>query len=217
MRIGTLVATLCFILALVLSGGSVVSKVEAKGATRSLGASTKVASVGRVEHIDLDRRILAVRMKAGVANFDLSSPILIEYRSTSEIKVGDLIDVRYSENAIRVTRIGKGRRVIVEEKPFAKLAEKTKPLPPTEVRPQSRPLPPAAPPRKLLRRQTATNYGTFECADANKDGRLSPVELATTIKDLTMEEFHRYDKNRNATVDRSEFLEAVKDKRDRDN
>ena len=215
MRIGILASTLCLALAVVVWGEGTVSEVRATGSVKSSGGPAKMISKGRIENVDLDKGILVVRMRGGAANFDLSTPVLIGYHSVSEIGVGDVVDIRYVENGIRIARIEKGRRPSIEVRPLAKPAEKPKPLPSVEPRTPPQPLPPAASPRKLQRRHSETNHDTFEYADANKDGRLSPVELTTVIKDLTMEEFRRYDKNRNNSVDRSEFLEAVKDRKDR--
>lgn len=47
--------------------------------------------------------------------------------------------------------------------------------------------------------------GHFKDVDNNKDGRISPVELAAVINDLTMHDFKKYDRNGDGYLDEAEY------------
>ena len=50
-----------------------------------------------------------------------------------------------------------------------------------------------------------TRGSGFDDVDANKDGKVNPVELSVIVPNLTMEQFKGFDKNSDGTLNRSEF------------
>ena len=65
--------------------------------------------------------------------------------------------------------------------------------------------------KKLPRRAKIGDGESFENVDIKKDGKITPVELSIVIKDLTMEQFRKYDKKHRGYLDKKEYLEAVKE------
>jgi hypothetical protein len=203
------VVALCLIVVVTAQSQDLSEKQRGGQGTSPINSTRREFS-GRVEKVDVERNIMSVKGKGGTANFDVSEPILYGYRSLLEISTADVVGISYVESGIRIRRIQNGKISSTEVLYGGKTSRH-----PLSANLQSVPqfLPRTSSSRKLQRQPSTESLGSFEKADVNKDGRLSPVELTAVMKDLTMEEFKQYDKNRNAFVDKKEFADAVKDQR----
>jgi hypothetical protein len=111
------------------------------------------------------------------------------YRVFSEIRVGDSVAVSYMPQGIRVTRLS------------------------------DRPVPDAASSwtsgrwTGKLKRAPRRSGLDFDDVDANKDGKITPVELSVLIPDITLERFRRYDVNKKGYLNRAEFEAAMRQER----
>lgn len=115
-------------------------------------------------------------------------PVLSGYRTFSDIRVGDSVAVSYLPAGIRVVRL--------VGKPGADVD-----------------VPPATRQRRtgrLLRRDAHGSGGAFSDVDANKDGKITPVELSVLIPDITLDRFRRHDANNDGYLNRAEFTEALR-------
>jgi hypothetical protein len=159
-------------------------------------ARSRTAFTGKVVRVDGALETFAVRGKDATVTFDASRPVLRGYRSLSEMRVGDLVAVSYVDDGISVARqsgVHPGR--------------------PEAAGPRLEKVPTRGSGR--LMRVVQSGGGTFDDADANKDGKITPVELSAVIPDVTMEEFRKYDTNRDGSLDRAEFANALKSRRTR--
>ena len=171
-----------------------VARPEARPAAKAGFAGTVVA-------VDVGAATFSLKEKGNVIGFDASNPVLAGYRTLADMRVGDAVRVSYTASGIEVTKLG-GRRERAARKeggaetqpPQARVREK----PPKWV-------------KKLPRRAKIGDGESFEDVDIKKDGKITPVELSIVIKDLTMEQFRKYDKNHRGYLDKKEFLEAVKE------
>ncbi len=143
---------------------------------------------GKVVRINLASETLSLKNRENTVTFDASTPILSGYRVFSDIRVGDSVAVSYAPNGIRVARLA--------DRPVAEDVER----------------PPASRQRKAggpLRRDPRATGTDFDDVDANKDGKITPVELSAVIPDITLDRFRRYDANHDGYLNRAEFAEAV--------
>jgi hypothetical protein len=171
------------------SGNTVKKSSEPRRSSSSLGS--KRAIEGRVIRLDQVAGILSIRVNGQVVTFDAYNPILSGYKTLADIHAGDAVGVAYTATGMIVMRLsGKGARSSVEQ--VAPKVEAPKTV------------------TKLLKRKAATSGDTFDDADVNKDGMITPVELSIVIPDITMERFRRYDRNGSGRLDKSEFSEAIK-------
>ncbi|OPY65096.1 MAG: EF hand [Syntrophorhabdaceae bacterium PtaU1.Bin034] len=169
------------------------SKVE-KAATRKPAspkrANERSAFVGRIVEINPRVETLSVKGRGSTVTFDVSNPMLSGYKVLSDIRTGDRVAVVYIPNGIRVTKLtGKSEPSAKEE--------------PHSVRQKGQT-------RRLQRPAKKGNGGTFDEVDANKDGRITPVELSVEITNITMDRFRQYDRTGDGYLDKNEFFEALR-------
>ncbi len=159
-------------------------------------ARSRTAFTGKVMRVDGALETFAVRGKDAMVTFDASRPVLHGYRSLAEMRVGDIVAVSYVDDGISVVRqsgVHPGR----PETAGTRLEK-------VPTRGSGR-----------LMRVVQTGGGTFEDADANKDGKITPVELSAAVPDVTMKEFRKYDTNGDGSLDRAEFANALRSRRAR--
>ena len=183
---------------------SIVTFVESREDSR-----TSSVFYGKVEKLDSSSGTLSIRGKSNSVTFDATNPILSGYQSFSEVKIGDLVGIQYIQKGIKIVRMGavtKKPSISEDSKAEKKLKispEKEKKLPPQHKNGLM----------KLQKRINGNRKGdglSFEDADINRDGNLSPVELSIIIKDLTMERFKEWDRNGNGFIDKREFADIFK-------
>ena len=153
---------------------------------------------GRVEQVDVAARSFSVSNRGNRIGFDASNPIFTGYQSLSDVEIGDRVAVSYTTDGIRVTKLSAGRpsgrkgKAEAKEEP-AFQAEK-----------------PGKAARRLIKIAKQPDPTGFSEADIKKDGKITPVGLSVVIKDVTMDEFKKYDKNHHGYLTKAEFLDAVK-------
>ena len=145
---------------------------------------------GKVLEVKLSSRIIVIRDGENTVRFDASNPVFSGYRSLSDVKACDVIALSYTTKALKVTKV-EGKAA----------------CPPGGM--------PDLSPRKkdvkgLYRRPKQDDVGSFDGADVNKDGRLTPIELSVIIPDLTMDKFRQYDKKGQGFLDMEEFDEIMR-------
>ena len=151
---------------------------------------------GRVEQVDVAARSFSVSDRGNRIGFDASNPIFTGYQSLSDMEIGDRVAASYTTHGIRVTKLSAGGpsgRKGKEEAATGPLAEK-----------------PLRPARRLIKMVKQRDQTGFDEADIKKDGKITPVGLSVVIKDVTMDEFSKYDKNHHGYLNKAEFLDAVK-------
>jgi hypothetical protein len=172
---------------------------------------TSSAYYGRVNKLSETSGILTVAGKNGVVTFDISNPILMGYRSITDIKEGDFIGVQYDRNGIRIIKKGNENKLLEQE-----IVGKPQPTHKQSVATTQNNM--KKKPSQLKRLEKSdSEIKAFGDIDVNKDGKLSPVELSTMIRDLTMVQFRQYDKNRNGYLDKKEFIYISKTDAERKN
>jgi hypothetical protein len=144
---------------------------------------------GRVVQISLASETLSLKSKESTVTFDASSPVLSGYRFFSEIRVGDSVAVSYMPQGIRVARLS--------DRPGPDVASYR-----TSGRWTGK-----------LRRAPRRSGSDFDDVDANKDGKITPVELSVLIPDVTLDRFRRYDVNKKGYLNRAEFEAAMRQER----
>ena len=155
------------------------------GLTRT---AAKPAFSGRVVRINLASGTLSLKNRENAVTFDASAPVLSGYRAFSDIRAGDSVAVSYLPDGIRVARL-LGRPVADVETPPASRQRQT---------------------ARLLRRDPGARGSDFDDVDANKDGKITPVELSAVIQGITLDRFRQHDANNDGYLDRAEFAEAVR-------
>ena len=163
--------------------------------------AAKAGFAGTVGAVDVGAATFSLKEKGNVIGFDASNPVLAGYRTLADMRVGDTVRVSYTVSGIEVTKLG-GRRERAARKEGGAEAQP----PQAQVREK-----PTKWVKKLPRRAKIGDGESFENVDIKKDGKITPVELSIVIKDLTMEQFRKYDKKHRGYLDKKEFLEAVKD------
>jgi hypothetical protein len=161
---------------------------------------------GKVDRLNESSEVLTIKGRNGVVAFDISNPILMGYRSINDIKVGDFIGVQYTRNGIRILKKGSEIKNMPLE---AETAGKSRPVheqPVTTMQNNMKKKP------KAVKRFNKSNneIKVFGDIDVNKDGKLSPIELSTMIRELTMAKFRQYDKNGNGYLDKKEFVDILR-------
>jgi hypothetical protein len=187
------------------SGQAAAAEPAAKKAASKARAGTRIYD-GKVVRIDFASRVLSVRGGGGVVSFDVSNPTLSGFKSIADIRSGDMVGLSYTESGIRIVRLSGKGAAIAQEKSSSKREPSDGSVSgaqPAQGGKQSRIS------KKLPRRQTKTG-SDFDDVDANKDGKVSPVELSVIIPDITMDRFRQYNKSGRGYLDRTEFSEAVR-------
>ncbi len=146
---------------------------------------------GRVVRIDLASETLSLKGRETTVTFDASTPALSGYRAISDIHVGDSVAVSYSPGGIRVARLLDTRRIEIETPPASRPGRTG----------------------RLMRRDPRESAGDFNGVDANKDGKITPVELSILIPDITLDRFRQHDANNDGYLNRAEFAETVRRQR----
>jgi hypothetical protein len=154
------------------------------------GRASKPDFSGRVVRINLALETLSLKSRETTVTFDASTPILSGYRAFSDICVGDSVAVSYVPTGIRVARLP-GRPGADVDMPPAIRQRRTGRLP---------------------RRDPRGSGADFNDVDANKDGKITPVELSILIPDITLDQFRQHDANHDGYLNRAEFSEAVRQK-----
>ena len=150
--------------------------------------AAKPAFSGRVVRIDLASGTLSLKNRENTVTFDASTPVLSGYRAVSDIRVGDSVAVSYVPDGIRVGRLLDRPGADVETPPASRQRRTG----------------------RLLRRDPRARGTDFDDVDANKDGKITPVELSAVIPDITLDRFRQHDANHDGYLNRDEFVEAVR-------
>ena len=220
-RISIVSCMLVCCLSLVSAYGQEGPKAASAGRDGTAGASAgrpdarpaaRAAFTGSVVAVDVGAATFSLKERGSVVGFDASNPVLTGYRTLSDMRVGDKVKVSYTATGIEVLKLG-GRHERLEKK---ETANEPQAFP---AKPVEKPQPPQAGPvekptkvaKKLPRRVKKGSGEDFEDVDLKKDGKITPVELSIVIKDLTMDQFRKYDKKHRGYLDKHEFQEAVKD------
>ena len=151
---------------------------------------------GRVVQVNTPSETFSVRGGQNMITFDASNPVLSGYRALSDMRVGDRVAVSYTPDGIRVARLMEGSRGAPGEP-----GRKAVGAEPQKGQPRL---------SRLLRRVPRSTGSGFDDVDANKDGKITPVELSTVIPDITLDRFREQDTNRDGFLNRAEFARAVK-------
>jgi len=146
---------------------------------------------GRVVRINFASETLSLKNRENIVTFDASTPVLSGYRAFSDIRVGDSVAVSYVPNGLRVARLLGRPGADVETSPASR-QRKT---------------------GGLLRRDPRARGTDFDDVDANKDGKITPVELSAVIPDITLDRFRQHDANHDGYLNRAEFVEAVRERK----
>ena len=162
--------------------------------------AAKAGFAGSVVAVDVGAATFSLKEKGNVVGFDASKPILTGYRTLADMRIGDMVRVSYTATGIKVANLG-GRRERAARKEGG---AQTQP-PQVQVREK-----PTKGVKKLLRRAKIGDGECFDDVDLKKNGKITPMELSIVIKDLTMEQFRKYDKKHRGYLDKGEFLDAVK-------
>ena len=170
----------------------------------SVKTKKKVDFSGTVSHVDPETATLSIHNKGKTISFDMSSPILMGYQSTRDIKRGDTVSVGYTQFGLQI-RKGIFSATHPEKTPQAeKTATPKKTVTKTDT----------AKPRKNgpIRMKEIKNPTSFQDVDNNKDGKITPIELCVMIPGLTIQKFKEYDKNGDGCLNESEFMAVKRNK-----
>ena len=143
--------------------------------------------VGKVVGIDTSNKTISVKNKGILVTFDIASPRLIGYKGLDQIKTGDSISVGYTGDGIIISRFT-GKIPVMPTGPAQ--TKKT-----TSVSKKG----------SFTSIKERYNSAAFNDVDHNEDGKISPAELSSIIHGLTMEQFRKYDKNGDGSLDRKEY------------
>ncbi len=213
MKIIHIAAVLLLICGFLVSGAYAQEKgrTKARSGSRTSGAAHapreggRAPVTGRVVYVNAVAETLTVRTGTNAITFDASNPTLAGFRSLAEIRTGDWVAVSYTGWGIMI-RKGKGQaeaRTRTSGSPFI--------LDETPVKKQKQKQAHAS--TALPRAQRQQKGESFDDVDVNKDGKITPVELSTLIKNITMEMFRQYDRNGDGFIDRPEFTDAARQQR----
>ena len=137
--------------------------------------------------MDSSTKTISIKHRGKVVTFDATNPQLRGFRSLDDIRVGRYAAVSYTPQGIRISKATAGQAG------------------PEEVR--ERPVSAKKDHRNRVR--VKEKGASFADVDENKDGKITPVELSTVVKDVTMEQFKAYDTNGDGCLSESEYR-AVK-------
>jgi hypothetical protein len=174
--------------------GTPMARAEARPAAKASFAGSVVA-------VDMGAATFSLKEKGNVIGFDASNPVLAGYRTLADMRIGDMVRVSYTATGIEVTNLG-GRRGRAARKEGGAQTQ----TPRVQVTGK-----PTKGVKKLLRRAKIGDGECFDDVDLKKNGKITPMELSIVIKDLTMEQFRKYDKKHRGYLDKGEFLDAVRD------
>ena len=161
----------------------------ATAAQRPQGVRGRVDFVGEVLKVDAASQSMTLRSGGKTVSFDISNAVLQGHASVAGIKKGDRVGAGYTTDGIHITKLSKIAVQAGPEKAFGEgVPSVHKPKKPS-----------------LFARRTRTDGKSFADVDNNKDGKISPIELCVVIPNLTMEQFHQYDKNHDGHLDKAEF------------
>jgi hypothetical protein len=135
--------------------------------------------MGVVQIVDLVSKTVGIKAGRQVIVFDVRNARLKGYGSLGEVSRGDTVTVVYTVQGVRITKIQAGEAVA-----------------PVSAKAKS---------GRMRRLVTGERGHSFEDADENNDGRISPVELSTVVPDLTLERFRDHDKDGDGYLNRREF------------
>ena len=153
-------------------------------------APAKPAFIGRVVRINLASETLSLKNSEATVTFDASAPCPVGL-----------------SGLFRHTRGGFGRGFLCAGRYKGGKAARQAGCGIDVERP------PASRQKKiggLLRRDPQARGTDFDDVDANKDGKITPVELSVVIPDITLDWFQRHDANHDGYLNRAEFAEAVR-------
>ncbi len=161
----------------------------------------KIDFSGTVTHVDPETATLSIHNKGKTISFDMSSPILMGYQSTREIKKGDTVSVGYTQLGLQIR---KGMFSTTHPETTTQAEKRATPKKTTTKADTAKP-------RKNgpIRMKEIKNPTSFQDIDNNKDGKITPIELCVMIPGLTIQKFKEYDKNGDGCLNESEFM-AIK-------
>ncbi len=164
----------------------------------------KVDFSGTVSHVDPETATLSIHNRGKTISFDMSSPILMGYQSTRDIKRGDTVSVGYTQSGLQI------RKGI-----FSATHPETTPREVKTATPKKTTTKAAT--AKLrkngpIRMKEIKNPTSFPDVDNNKDGKITPIELCVMIPGLTIQKFKEYDKNGDDCLNESEFMAVKRNK-----
>ncbi len=166
---------------------------------------SNVIFTGVVTGIDTAQKTISVKSTGKNMTFDLANPVLRGYPNVSAIKTGDTITLGYIRNGIGIVKGENFHEDLKEQTapdeavPLKSKSKRSK----SERAKQSN----RTTPVKVKYRVNSMN---FKDVDNNKDGRISPVELGAVIPGLTLEDFKKYDKNGDGSLDETEYRSVRK-------
>ncbi len=155
-------------------------------------AGARQAFTGVVVGVNIPSRTISVRDRGYTVTFDATNPVFSGYRGLMDVRVRHRVAVSYVGDGVRIARLT-GKHEPQEKEPSAALQKKQ-----------------GKGPAKLQKRERRGVTGGFEDVDANKDGRVTAVELSVIVTDITMDRFRQYDKDGDGCLSKTEFIEAVR-------
>ncbi len=177
--------------------------VRAALASKKEGGRAPVT--GRVVYVNAVAETLTIRTGTNTVTFDVSNPTLSGFRSLAEIRTGDWVAVAYTVWGVTI-RKGRGQTEVPERtssrSPFI-----------LEEGPPKKQKQKQAHASTALPRRHQQKGESFDDVDVNKDGKISPVELSTLIRDITMDVFRQCDRNGDGFIDRTEFVDTARQHR----
>lgn len=143
------------------------------------GPAGAAGVTGVVQAVSLASRTVGVRSGKQVITFDAKIVQLKGYKTLGEVSRGDTVAAAYAASGLRITKIKAATGGTAAQVRAA---------------------------RGSVRRLVSGQKGnSFDDADENNDGRISPVELSTVVPDLTLQKFKDHDGDGDGYLSRREF------------
>jgi hypothetical protein len=148
---------------------------------------------GTVVRVDISSGTISVKSRGNVVTFDAANPMFSGYRGLRDIRTNDRVAISYKGDGIRITKsTGKGEPAVREEPQGPRMGKQSKDV------------------TKLQKRERKAAEKGFGDVDANRDGKITAVELSVVVQNITMDDFRKLDRNGDGFLNKAEFLEAVR-------